>query len=108
MKNQRSKLKIIIYRYFDNHVPGWIECKFTDGYGKEHIIIEKVPVITTKHLDEHSDYPRYDKIECEILKEWKDANDRQLIRIDLNKPYGIESIDGKSKFDVLKTQLILD
>lgn len=99
-------LKIQITNYISNDFPGFVECKFKDAWGKEHTIHEKLPVISLKNLDEKSNYPVKDSIACEIIKEWKDQDNRLILSITTNKPWGIETVEELTEFDILTEQLI--
>lgn len=60
-------IKVEITRFISNDQPGWIECKFKDAWNEEHVVEEKVPVITTLDIGEQSIFPleayteRYEK-----------------------------------------------
>ena len=57
-------LKIKIRKFIDDHQPGFVECTFIDAWNKEHIIHEKVPVVSTENLNEDSIYPSEGAIAC--------------------------------------------
>jgi hypothetical protein len=61
-----------IVRFVDSHQPGWVECELVDAARPRHIIIEKVPVVTTKDLDANSKYPALGSVPCEVLKRYQD------------------------------------
>ena len=67
--------KIEIIKLIYSSYPSFVEARFKDALGKEHIVIDKVPVIAIDDLDESSEYPNDGIIACEITKIWKDAND---------------------------------
>jgi hypothetical protein len=100
------KIKVDITRYVDASFPGWVECSFIDAWGVKQVFIEKVPVVTEKDLDNHSEYPQEGVIACEIIKIWRDQDNHELATINTNQPWGCETINGVSKFDILKSQLI--
>lgn len=78
----------------------------TDAWGTEWSFEEKIPVVSTDELHERSEYPQPGIIACEIVKLWRDEHDREIATIDSEKPWGVESSDGQTQFDVLATQLI--
>jgi hypothetical protein len=82
-----------------------VECKFKDAWNKEHIVHEKVPVVTEKDLDMNSEYPQEGIIACEILKKWLDKDNRIINTISTEKPWAIETTFGLSELDVLDEQL---
>jgi hypothetical protein len=98
-------VKIEVNRFVEDGQPAIVECVLVDGYGKEHIFIEKVPIVTTKDLDASSLYPQAGIIACQIV-ECKRVGDGALIRIETESPWHIQSIAGQSCFDVLPEQLI--
>ena len=68
--NYLKGIKISVISFIDNHQPGYVECIFCDAYGKEHVVQDKVPVVTKKDLDPNSEYPQEGAIAWEIVKEW--------------------------------------
>ncbi|MCS3798758.1 hypothetical protein [Niastella sp. OAS944] len=61
-------IKISINKFISDHQPGFVECSFTDAWGKLHIVEEKVPIVTDKDLNANSHYPQEGFIDCEVLK----------------------------------------
>ncbi len=101
-------VRVQISRFVNASNPGWVECRMTDAWGTEWLFEEKLPVVSTDELDEHSEYPQPGLVACEIVKLWRDENDREIATIDSAKPWGVESADGNTHFDVLASQLIED
>lgn len=99
-------IKVKITQFTSNDQPGFVECKFTDAWGKEFIIEEKVPIVTTDDLNQSSVYPQDGVVACEKIKEWEDKDGRELVTIDTDKPWGVETIDGLTRFDILQKDLI--
>jgi hypothetical protein len=98
-------IKIQIIKFISDDQPGFVECRFYDAFGKEHIVQDKIPIVTEKRLDANSEYPQDGIIACEIVKEWKDTNGRTIFTVDTAKPWGVDSIDGQIQFDLYGTQL---
>ena len=98
-------IAVTILRYVDNSQPGWVECVFRDAWGRQHVFREKVPVVSTESLDAASAYPQPGIIACEIKKRWQDEKARDLVTISTERPWGCESIDGATGFDVVTEQL---
>lgn len=94
-----------ITRFLSSDQPGFVECRFFDAWEKEHRVQEKVPVVTSKDLDENSDYPQNGIIACEIIKIWTDKNNRKIYTVTAEKPWDIETIEGLNEFDLLEGQL---
>lgn len=100
-------IKVTITRYIgDDPQPGIVECKFKDAWDNEFILVEKVPIVTTESLDNDSKYPREGFVACEVVEKWTDKGGRNLLKIDLDKPWGVETVDGLTKFDFEEAALI--
>ena len=98
-------MHIQISRYTSDANPGWVECRLVDAWGKEWLFEEKVPVVSVLDLDAQSAYPQSGIIACQIVKLWQDAQGRELLTVDTATPWGVQSADGNTKFDILTTQL---
>jgi hypothetical protein len=98
-------VKVEISRYIDASFPGWVECTLVDVAGDEHVFVEKVPLVTGVHLDAASIYPQSGVIACVVLGESERDDGRQLVRVDTQTPWGVQSTAGKSRFDVLSEQM---
>jgi hypothetical protein len=99
-------IKIRITSFISDDQPGLVECKLNDVYNKEHIIREKVPVVTLIDLDANSKYPQDGVIACEIIKQWVDKGERTILTVTTVKPWAVETIEGLSEFDIFEEQLI--
>jgi hypothetical protein len=99
-------IKIKITSFISNDQPGFVECKLVGVWNNEHIIQDKVPIVTEKHLDEKSEYPQDGVIACEIIRKWTDQNGRDILTISTAKPWGVDSIMGLTEFDILDRPLI--
>ena len=102
-----AALDVEIIRFVDANQPGSVECSITDVHGAKHLFIEKAPVVTVESLSESSSYPRRGTIQCVLLRQWRDLAGRDIASVDIGKPWGIETIDGQTKFEVLNSQLTL-
>ena len=98
-------IKIIILKFISGDQPGFVECAFSDAWDKVHIVQDKVPIVTEKYLDANSEYPQDGVIACDVLKVSVDKSDRTIFTVDTSRPWGVETIDGLTKFDLLKDQL---
>lgn len=74
--------------------PIWIECKLTEFDGREHQIIEKLPVLTEHELNIEK-LPATLQIECTVI-----SIEQEQVLIDLSRPHGIQSTEGVQKFVV--------
>jgi len=99
------KLAIEIARFVDDDFPGWVECQFADADGRQHTLVDKVPIFSVEPLDADTRYPLPGFARCEVLEQWRDAGGRELARISTASPDGIESADGLAEFVVLSSQL---
>ena len=98
-------VRVEICRYADAAQPGWVECRLVDAIGHEHVFVEKVPVVTKAQLDVASSFPQAGLIACIVIGRNERDDGRQLVRIDTQTPWGIESTAGRTQFDVLSEQL---
>jgi hypothetical protein len=94
------RLKVVITRFVDGHQPGFVECTFVDAAGKNHTVIEKVPVVTEEDLTSHSTYPRAGVIACTVVARFAGGHGEPLVRINTEIPHHIESQQGESVFEV--------
>ena len=99
-------VRVNISRYADDSFPGWVECRLIDALGHEHVFVEKVPVVTKAHLDVASGYPQSGVIACVVLGSSGSDDGRQLFHIDMQTPWGVRSLAGRSRFDVCTEQLV--
>lgn len=99
-------IKLKITEFIDDWLPGWVECKFTDAWGKEHTIHEKVPIVTKDDLDAKSNYPREGLVAFEFVRKWNDEKGRTIFSVSTARPWGVETIEGLLQFDILEDQVI--
>lgn len=99
-------LTVQIVRFVDEHQPGFVECVLLDAENKEHVFVEKVPIVSTEDLWATSSYPRVGTIECVIEQEWEDAEGRLIVRADTEHPWHVESSTGETSFVVLASQVL--
>ena len=99
-------IRIKITSFISDDQPGFVECKFNDTWNREHIVHEKIPIVTKKYLNANSEYPQYGVIACEIITEWKDKDERTIFTVRTEKPWAVDTIDGLTEFDILEEQLI--
>jgi hypothetical protein len=96
-------LKVKIIEFVDDSQPGWVRCTFTDAYGVEWFIVDKVPIVTDEDLDEKSNYPKNGIISCVIEEE--NTTNIEIVKINTSKPIFIESENGEYEFYIFKSQL---
>ena len=100
-------LAVEISRFVDDHFPGFVECVLVDALGVRHLFIEKSPVVSTESLLSTTSYPRSGTIPCEVQEEWQDLDGRSLVQVTTERPFGVESTSGQSRFVVLSSLLAL-
>lgn len=93
-----------VTRVTDSDFPGWVELQFSDAAGCQHVIVEKVPVVFAGDFDE-ADLPMLIALPCVVVRTRVDPVLGQVAEIDTSKPYGIESVDGRTRFEVRCAQL---
>lgn len=80
-------------RWADDHEPGWIEAVIRGAGGRDHRVVEKVPVLTTLDLRADSEYP------VELwLSATATAVERDGVRVVLD--HGIDTVDGRREIVV--------
>lgn len=93
-------LAVQIVRLVDTHQPGFVECTFVDAEGRQHRFSEKMPVVTLDDLSERSQYPHPGVIACEVEASWLEPDGRALVRVTTERPWGVESVEGQTRFVV--------
>jgi len=101
-----TAVSIQIERFIDDHQPGFVECRLVDAFGRSHLFVEKIPIVTAANLWSDSSYPQAGEIACEILSESIDATGRKLAHVNTDRPWSVESTEGVSSFVVLTSQVV--
>jgi hypothetical protein len=99
-------VRVQIVRLVDDDFPGFIECQFIDAHGRLWSFIEKVPVVTEAYLDAGSTYPQTGVIACEEVGRFLNGSGREIVRIDTDRPWGVESIEGITRFEIPVESLV--
>ena len=100
-------ISVLITKYIsDDPQPGIVECQLFDAYGNEWVFQDKTAVFSSLNLDVSSEYPQPGVIACEIIKQWQDVNGREIVSVNTERPWGVETLTGVSRFDVLRSQII--
>ena len=99
-------IKVTIERFTQEWQPGWVECSFADAAGQSHVFEEKAPVVSVEDLDATSTYPRPGIIGCEVVGTRVGPDGRELVTVDTEQPWGIESKAGETRFEILREQLV--
>lgn len=105
LKRNMPEIEVAIVRIADEAFPGFVECRLIDAHGQEHTFVEKAPVVSAQEISAHSAFPVSGHVGCQIESELEDETGRVLLHVDTTQPYGIESISGQTKFDLLPGQV---
>ena len=99
-------IKVRIDKFIRDGQPGFVECSFTDAWGTRHIMQDKVPIFTAKDLCANSVYPQEGIVACEVVKKWRDKEGRLIFTVDTERPWGVDSLEGLTQFDLLDLELL--
>jgi hypothetical protein len=100
------EIRVSIERFTDSSQPGWVECVFVDAAGRRHLFVEKAPVVSAEDLWADSLYPREGFIACTVISVDRDADGREIVTVETEEPWGIESTTGQVRFEVFRDQLV--
>jgi hypothetical protein len=95
-----DNLVVQIVRFVEAAFPGWVECELVDANGRRHIFRDKIPIFTGELLNENSNYPRLGTMPCKVVERFQDPDGRELVRVSIAEPCGIESTEGVTRFTV--------
>jgi hypothetical protein len=98
-------MRVEIVRYADDSFPGWVECCLTDAHGRRWSFVEKVPIVTTAHMDAATPYPQPGVIASQVVGRRQDGG-REVVAIDTERPWHIEATTGETQFEVGPEQVI--
>jgi hypothetical protein len=76
-----------------------------DTLGHEHLFVDKVPIVTEASLNETSNYPQPGYIACIVIGRSQHDDGSQRVHIDTQRPWSVETTEGRSKFEVFTAQL---
>jgi hypothetical protein len=82
-----------------------VECWLEDVHGRRWKFNEKAPVVSAKDLWTDTEYPQPGLIACTVLRRAANASRRYVATIDTGSPWGIESVEGCTVFEVFAEQL---
>lgn len=99
------EIVVAIVGIADEAFPGFVVCTLVDAHGREHMFIEKAPVVSTEDISAASVLPMPGYVACEIVAALNDERGRSLLRVDTSRPYGIESVSGETMFELLQAQV---
>ena len=96
----------MIVRWVSDDQTGIVECQLTDRFGKVWHLIEKLPVLSTRLLCGESSYPQPGIIACQVTEHGHDGSGREIAEIDIGAHWGVEAVDGTTRFHVFMDQLV--
>jgi hypothetical protein len=100
-------IKVTIVRYVDDEPqPGIVECQLEDAHGRRWSFIEKTAVVSKENLDAQTIYPQPGVIAGEVVQRGLDSAGREVVRVDIERPWHVESQEGVTQFDVLAESLM--
>ena len=105
MVPRSANLAVQIVQFVEEYQPGIVACELIDSDGRRHRFIDKVPVLSIDLLDGDSQYPQPGHARCTIVREWRDADGRELVNISTSEPDHLESTEGLTDFVVLRDQV---
>jgi hypothetical protein len=104
-EEKHLNLRAQITRWVSDDNPGIVECRFTDRFNREWTLVEKRPVVTAADIWSDSQFPQPAYIGCEIISRGRDDAGREIAEISTEKPWGMETTDGATRFHVFADQL---
>jgi hypothetical protein len=100
-------VKVTILRYIsDDPQPGVVECQLEDANGNSWLFVEKTAIVSTADLDAKTNYPQPGIIACEVVRRSRESAGREVVRINTERPWLVESVDGSTEFDVTADSLV--
>lgn len=99
-------IPVQIVKFIGDPDRGVVECRFADADGNVHVFVEKSEVVSVEPLSADSFFPRAGVMACDVEADFKDKKGRKLSRVTTERPWHIKSVEGKSVFEVLSTQVL--
>ena len=103
LSREQTSFEVALLGVVDDGFPIMVECGFTDAFGGQHRIIEKVPVIS----DADELVPSVGYVFCEVVRRLTDDDNRDLALVSTELPFYIESTTGQTEFTLLTAQLLV-
>lgn len=92
-----------IVKVISDAFPTFVECHLVDADGTAHIIHDKLPVVWAGNEWDENSLPITCSIDCAIVKAGA-----QFTIIDLEFPWGIETITGETRITVATETVTTD
>jgi len=101
-----TAIKVTITRFVREDQPGWVAFEFVDAHGSPRQFVEKAPIVSIEELTKTSQYPRQGFLDVEVLGR-KTKESQEVVIVDTSKPWGVESVDGVTQFEVSQDSLVM-
>ena len=85
----------------DSTYPEIVRCVFTDAHGRTHTVMEKWPVVSAEKYE--NTFPKNCMLGCVVVE-----RRREVCVVDTDRPWGIESEEGETVFEIHEDLLIED
>jgi hypothetical protein len=89
----------------DEPFPGLVEVSMTDARGHRWTFVDKSAVFSAL-LSAETSYRVPVEIGCELVGSEVGADGREIVVVSTDRPWGIESTDGQTRFAVTRAQLV--
>jgi hypothetical protein len=100
-------IRVTITRYIDPEPqPGIVEFELVDIHGHIWRFLDKTAIVSWDHIDAGSKYPRAGVVAVVILSRRVDTSGREIVLVDTSRPWGVDTVDDVSHFEVFADQLI--
>lgn len=99
-------IPVQIIKFIGDPQRGVVECRLVDAEGTVHVFVEKTEVVSVEPLSAESFFPRAGVMACDVQAEFKDQKGCKLSRVTTEQPWHIKSVQGKSVFEVLSSQVL--
>jgi hypothetical protein len=86
--------------------PGLVEVSLTDARGKQWRFIDKAPIFSCDVFSAETAYPIDILIGCEELLRHVSPDGHDIVTVSTARPWGLETDDGVSEFEVSRDQLV--
>jgi hypothetical protein len=103
------QLKVSITRYVsDDPMPDLVECGLIDRNGQHWLFFENRALVSDEVLGPDTLYPRPGVIPCHVMDRFRDAEGREVVRVDTGLPWGVVSSGEVTQFEVFIEDLVLE
>jgi hypothetical protein len=101
-----TAIKVKITRFVCEDQPGFVAFEFADANGRQWQFIEKAPIVSVEDLTRTTKYPKQGFLDVEVIGRRTNSENRDIVHVDTSKPWGVDSVEGVNKFEVLEDSLV--